>query len=223
VISGDSVMFVQTAGGRTGLPAPRRVNRPPYVQFRAPTAWTSLALEIRTDGSSSFDVVGASAFPRHWIYGLDGDVSAKVGLIDFNRWWRRSFGRHTPWGEETSPAFVTAVETALERTLATTIMRAGTKPEMRKYHPGERLTTQGEPCNQLYLILDGVVSVRVDGVPLVELGPGAVLGERAILEGGLRTATVDAVTVCRVACVGAEQIESSALEELSAGHRREDS
>ena len=36
------VRFVQTAGGRTGLPAPRRVRHPPFVQWRAPLAWTTL-------------------------------------------------------------------------------------------------------------------------------------------------------------------------------------
>jgi Cyclic nucleotide-binding domain len=221
-ISGDSARFVQTAGGRTGLPAPRRVNHPPYVQFRAPIAWTTLALEIRNDGTSSFEVVGASAFPRHWIYDAHGDVTAKVGLIEFKRWWRKSFGRHTPWGDETSPAFVTAVETALERSLSTTIMRAGTKPRIRKYQPGESLMEQGERGDELLLVLDGVVSVIVDGEPLVELGPGAVLGERAGLEGGMRTATVRAATKCRAACVSADQIEPSALEELSLGHRREE-
>ena len=100
--------------------------------------------------------------------------------------------------------------------------KAGAKPEIRKYHSGERLMAQGERGGELCLLLDGVVSVLVDGEPLVELGPGAVLGERAALEGGVRTATVNAVTTCRVACVAAEQIEPSALEELSVGHRREE-
>src|SRR5207237_8785016 len=36
VVTPTSVRFVQTAGGRTGLPAPRRVRRKPFVQFRAP-------------------------------------------------------------------------------------------------------------------------------------------------------------------------------------------
>ena len=40
------VRFVQTTGGRTGLPAPRRVKHPPFLQFRAPTVWTTLALTI---------------------------------------------------------------------------------------------------------------------------------------------------------------------------------
>jgi hypothetical protein len=37
-------------------------------------------------------VVGASSFPRHWIYGHDGTLQAKTGLIDFDTWYRESFG-----------------------------------------------------------------------------------------------------------------------------------
>src|SRR5689334_22076934 len=59
-ITETSARFVQTAGGRTGLPAPRRVNHPPFVQFSAPIAWTSLALTIHADGTADFDVAGAS-------------------------------------------------------------------------------------------------------------------------------------------------------------------
>src|ERR1700730_3901572 len=43
------VRFTQTAGGRTGVPAPRKVNRPPFVQLAAPLAWTSLTLTISSD------------------------------------------------------------------------------------------------------------------------------------------------------------------------------
>ena len=51
-VTETSVRFVQTTGGRTGLPAPRRVKHPPFVQFRAPTVWTTLALTIHADGTS---------------------------------------------------------------------------------------------------------------------------------------------------------------------------
>ncbi|HEX6597450.1 MAG TPA: hypothetical protein VF045_10970, partial [Acidimicrobiales bacterium] len=54
VVGADSVRFVQTAGGRTGVPAPRRVNHPPFVQVAAPLAWTTLALTISADGTASF-------------------------------------------------------------------------------------------------------------------------------------------------------------------------
>ena len=47
-----SATFVQTVGGHTAVPAPRRVNRPPFVQFQAPTVWTTLSLTIHADGRS---------------------------------------------------------------------------------------------------------------------------------------------------------------------------
>ncbi|MGH8982999.1 MAG: cyclic nucleotide-binding domain-containing protein, partial [Acidimicrobiia bacterium] len=67
-----------------------------------------------------------------------------------------------------------------------------------------------------------VVSVEVDGEPLVELGPGAVLGERAVLEGGRRTSTVRTLTKARIASVPGDRLDRDALAELSAGHRREE-
>ena len=72
------------------------------------------------------------------------------------------------------------------------------------------------------LILDGIVRVERGGERLAEYGPGALLGERAHLEGGIRTSSNIAVTPCRVAMFEADLIERSHLEELSAGHRRED-
>ncbi|MFI5046425.1 MAG: hypothetical protein ACHQIG_05130, partial [Acidimicrobiia bacterium] len=96
------VHFVQTTGGRTGLPAPRRVNHPPFMQFKAPTVWTTLALTIRADGTSSSEVLGASKFPRHWVYDDDGALTSKVGLADFKDWYRDAFGKHTPWGDRDS-------------------------------------------------------------------------------------------------------------------------
>ena len=221
-IEGDSVTFVQTVGGRTGLPSPRRVNHPPFVQFLAPVVWTTLRLTVRTDGSSEHELVGASPFPRHWLYDADGVLAAKAGLADFTEWFRHAFGKHTPWGDENSPALVTAVETALERELATRIMRGDEKPTIRRLKEGEHLTDQGQDGNEVFLLLDGVVDVEVDGEAIAELGPGAVLGERAVLEGGLRTSTVIARTKCRVAVAAADQVDEAALAELSEGHRREE-
>ena len=217
-----TVRFLQTAGGRTGVPAPRRVNRPPFVQVVAPLAWTTLAVTISADGSSRAEVAGASAFPRHWIYDHTGQLVAKSGTIDFKEWYRTSFGRHSPWGDEDSPALVTAAETALERHLSSSIMQAGTKPRLRSLKVGDTLVRQGDPGDALFLLLDGVLSVEVDGEPLAEVGPGALLGERAVLEGGIRTATLRAVTAVRVAVAPADQLDLAALAEVSKGHRREE-
>ena len=78
-----SVRFVQTTGGRPAVPLPRKLNRPPFVQIVPPLVWTSLALSIKADGSSTHEVIGASPFPRHWIYDGSGRLIKKVAVTDF--------------------------------------------------------------------------------------------------------------------------------------------
>jgi hypothetical protein len=219
---GTTARFVQTSGGRTGAPFPRRTTRPPYFRLQAPTAWTTLALEIDADGTSRFEVLGASPFPRQWIYGPDWTLAAKSGLVDMKAWAAEGVQPTTPWGDEDSPALITAVETALERQLSLTLMRGGSKPRISKIKEGELLTEQGQEGDDLYLLLDGVLRVEVDGEPLAELGPGAIVGERAVLEGGVRTSSLRAVTKCKVAAANASEVDRKALVELAEGHRREE-
>ena len=216
------VRFAQTIGGRTGIPAPRRVSHAPFFQWQAPTVWTTLSLTLHADGDAEFGMPGASRFPRHWVYDGDGKLSLKSGLADFSDWYRQSFGRHSPWGDEESPALVTQVETALERVLSLQLMNGGAKPRISRLPAGATLVRQGEPGMDVYLVLDGVIRVERDGQALAEYGPGALLGERAALEGGIRTSTLVTVTACVVATVDAGQLEHSAMEELSGGHRREE-
>lgn len=217
-----SVTFRQTAGGRTGAPLPRPIKRAPFFKITAPTVWTTLSLTLHADGTHDFTVAGASKMPRHWIYDENGDLAAKVGMIDFRGWTKESFGHNTPWGETDSPAIMTAVETALERHLSAQIMQEGKKPEFRKLAESETLVKQGEPGSELFLLLDGVLTVEVDGEPVAEVGPGSILGERAVIEGGTRTSTLRAATPVRVAVASADSVKPEALQELATHHRREE-
>ena len=219
---GNAVRFVQTCGGCPGLPSPRRVRRTPFLQWRGPCVWTTLALTLRADGTSSFEVVGASRFPRHWIYGPDGALAVKSGLTAFRDWYHGSFGKYTPWGDEESKALVTTVETELERLLSTDIMRGDGKPQVRKVRAGRKLARQGDHGEAMYLLLDGVVRAEKDGEVLAEYGPGAVLGERAALEQGRRTASLVAVTPCRVAVACPRDFDTADLEHVATGHRHEE-
>jgi hypothetical protein len=221
-VAGDGwVRFTQTAGGRTGVPAPRKVNRPPFIQLAAPLAWTSLTLTLFSDGRSLHELIGASPFPRHWVYDHDRNLAQKSGLVDFKRWCQHAFGSHTPWGDEDSPALVTEVETALERELSQRIMRRGLKPRVHKIKAGATLVEQGDEGRDMYVLLDGVLTVEVDGESVAQIGPGAVMGERALLEGGRRTATLRAVTPSKVAAASGAELSPEMLSELAAGHRRE--
>ena len=216
------VRFVQTIGGRMGIPTPRPVPRKPYAQFWPSIAWTTLALTIFTDGSSRHELIGASPFPRHWIYDDGGSLVEKSGVVDFEKWFNDSFGAHTPWGASDSAAIVTAVESALERQLAGVIMHGGEKPAISTIAAGTPLMTQGEAGTQAYLILDGMFVVEVDGREVAEIGPGAVVGERAAQAGGVRTATLRATTRARVAEAPPDVLTPDALDGLVAMHGRED-
>jgi hypothetical protein len=209
------VRFTQTAGGRPGMPAPRRVHDAPYLRVVGPTVWSTLALTLRADGSSDYELVGASTFPRHWLYDAEGKLVAKTGLIDFKHWYSTASREHSPWGGEESPAIVAKVESALEHQLSVLIIDAD--PVFRRLHPGQALVEQGAPGDELFLLFDGILAVEIDGETVVEVGPGAVLGEMALVGGGRRTATLRAVTPCRVAVLPGERIDRASLEELARG------
>jgi len=217
----NSVRFVQTVGGRMGIPTPRAVKRKPFVQFWPSIAWSTLELTINADGTSSRGLAGGSPFPRHWVYDDTGAVIHKSSVIDFGSWANFCFGDATPWGTYDSSVLVSTVESALERDLATTIMRGGAKPKIRVLDAGATLTTQGEPASDVFLVLDGVFAVEVDGREVTEIGPGAVVGERAALEGGVRTATLRATTRARVAAIAPDQLNPVELERLASSRRGE--
>ena len=217
----EKVKFVQTVGGRAGFPAPRRVSGRPLFRIQSATAWTTLALTINADGSAEHELVGASPFPRHWIYDDGGKLAHKSGTVDFKTWYRESHGERTPWGEEDSPAVVAAAETELERRLSAEVMGGG-KVKRRTLKEGETLVEQGDAGSDLYLILDGVLAVEADGDEVAEVGPGNIVGEMALLqEEGKRTATLRARTPARVAVLAAESIDREALSELAGGRQRE--
>ena len=54
------------------------------------------------------------------------------------------------------------------------------------------------PADKAYLITEGEVSVRKGGVEIATLGPGSVVGEGAIVNRTLRSASVVALTPLKV-------------------------
>ncbi len=220
-ISGDRARFVQTVGGRAGFPAPRLVKGGPLFRVHSATAWTTLALTLHADGRIEHELVGASPFPRHWIYDNEGVLVQKTGLVDFKTWYRESHSDNTPWGDVESSAVVAAAETALERELSRNLLTGEGKLERRKLAEGDLLVEQGAQGDELYLLLDGVLGVDVDGEQVAEMGPGTMLGERASLEGGVRTATLRALTPCRVAVIPRELVEERELAALASDRNRE--
>lgn len=74
---------------------------------------------------------------------------------------------------------------------------------------GVVLFRQGEPGEQLYLVLRGRLGARIAGdggttQPLGEIGPGELVGEAALLTGAPRLATVESLEHCVLAALGGD-------------------
>jgi CRP/FNR family transcriptional regulator, cyclic AMP receptor protein len=66
--------------------------------------------------------------------------------------------------------------------------------ELRHFDAGQVIIAQGERTNLLFFLIEGVVEVVKDGVPVARSSePGAVFGELSALLGGNHTATVRAL------------------------------
>lgn len=63
---------------------------------------------------------------------------------------------------------------------------------------GAVLTTQGEIGREAFIVVEGEAIVTVDGEEVTRVGPGACVGEMALLDKGPRSATVTAATPMKV-------------------------
>lgn len=66
---------------------------------------------------------------------------------------------------------------------------------------------ESTPADKAYLITDGEVSVRRGGNEIATLGPGAMVGEAAIINQRLRSATVVALTPLTVVHFTRERLD----------------
>jgi CRP/FNR family cyclic AMP-dependent transcriptional regulator len=64
----------------------------------------------------------------------------------------------------------------------------------RSFKEGTTLTTEGQGAAGFFVIESGTALVTVDGVERRSLGPGDYYGEIALVDGGLRTATITATS-----------------------------
>ncbi len=64
--------------------------------------------------------------------------------------------------------------------------------------PGTILTRQGAPVHALIYIAGGAASVRAHGAEVARLGPGALIGEMAVMHGGAATADVEVTETARI-------------------------
>jgi CRP-like cAMP-binding protein len=64
----------------------------------------------------------------------------------------------------------------------------------RKFSEGQELTAEGSGGVGFFVLESGTARVTVDGEERRKLGPGDYFGEIALIDGGLRTATITATS-----------------------------
>jgi CRP/FNR family transcriptional regulator, cyclic AMP receptor protein len=83
----------------------------------------------------------------------------------------------------------------------------------RELEPGDVLCRQGEHSTEAFVLVDGEAAVIIDGSQVAVVGKGEVVGELSIEHGGLRTATLRAITPLHVLVVDPREIESVLLSD----------
>jgi signal-transduction protein with cAMP-binding, CBS, and nucleotidyltransferase domain len=108
------------------------------------------------------------------------------------------------------------------------IMAAG---EERSYEPEQSVVREGEPGDELFVILDGEARIERGGNVLATFGPGEFFGEIAVLDGRPRSADVVAASALRCLTVSREVLREVlerapeaawAMLQILAGRLRED-
>jgi CRP-like cAMP-binding protein len=85
--------------------------------------------------------------------------------------------------------------------------------------PGAELTDQGRYGDVCYVIVEGTANVYMNGEYVTSLGPGAMVGEMALLEHRPRVATVVAETPMVLAAFGTREFRTL-LDELPRAKER---
>ncbi len=181
-IDGDSARFVQTVGGRTALPRaasgqPSTVRRVPGpVGLDHPRAHDPGRRHHRTRARRSQPVPAALGLRRRRSARRQSGSRGLQGLVPHCLREAHAVGRRGLAGDGDRSRDGTG--TTRRRT------DHARRGEAVVPQAGERnlLTEQGAAGDEIFLLLNGVLSVEVDGPPLAEVGPGAILGERALLE-----------------------------------------
>jgi hypothetical protein len=73
---------------------------------------------------------------------------------------------------------------------------------------GVDVVKQGEPSDDLYVVIEGSLSVVKDGAVVGVLGAGKAFGELGVLDGEARSATVRSDSSCRVLRIPRSELEA---------------
>jgi hypothetical protein len=78
--------------------------------------------------------------------------------------------------------------------------------QSRIYEPNAQIVKQGDRGTEMFIVVDGEVTVERDGIKIAELGPGGHFGEMSIVDDAPRMASVHAKRRTDVLAIGQSEI-----------------
>jgi CRP-like cAMP-binding protein len=66
---------------------------------------------------------------------------------------------------------------------------------------GSVIFSEGDEGDHMFLVLEGEVEISLSGKVVATAGPGEIAGEMALIDSNIRSATVKALTDCRLAVI----------------------
>jgi predicted acylesterase/phospholipase RssA/CRP-like cAMP-binding protein len=161
------------------------------VIIGTPTATTTV--DVLRDGwvfcAACFALTAVGALLLRNVTGVEEDAPTDARSLDVHV---PPGGEDAVDGETLLPTGRLDLQTFLDRLpddVRLRLVAAGTRIEVAA---GDWVFRQGDSADVMYVVLSGRLDVVVDDVAVRELGPGAQLGELALLTGGRRSASVRA-------------------------------
>jgi len=74
----------------------------------------------------------------------------------------------------------------------------------RQYEPGVNIIIEGDPAQDIFMLISGEASVTVEGISVGIVHPGEIFGEISFFTSGKRSATVTAAETCLVQMMSRE-------------------
>ena len=73
--------------------------------------------------------------------------------------------------------------------------------DFKEFKAGETIFREGEPGDNLYVVMEGSVDIKVAGEKFIAAQPGDIVGEMALIDASARSATAVARTRCKLIAI----------------------